>query len=68
MSYAITCATALLVSGLFNDANRLLTTVFVFLLYTAAFATSAAWAGPPFITDDPETVEYQHGEFYIASQ
>ena len=52
----------------FNDSNRLLTTVFVFLLYTAAFATSAAWAGPPFITDDPETVEYQHGEFYIASQ
>ena len=68
MSYVIICAIALLVSGLFNDSNRLLTTVFVFLLYTTAFATSAAWAGPPFITDDPETVEYQHGEFYIASQ
>jgi hypothetical protein len=27
-----------------------------------------AYAGPPFITDDPETVEYQHWEFYIASQ
>lgn len=26
-----------------------------------------AWAGPPFITDDPEPVEYRHGEFYIAS-
>ncbi|HUN55611.1 MAG TPA: transporter [Smithella sp.] len=24
-------------------------------------------AGPPFITDDPEPVEYRHGEFYIAT-
>ncbi len=27
-----------------------------------------AMAGPPFITDDPEPVDYQHWEFYIASQ
>jgi hypothetical protein len=27
-----------------------------------------ALAGPPFATDDPEPVDYQHGEFYIASQ
>jgi hypothetical protein len=27
-----------------------------------------AWAGPPFVTDDPEPVEYQHWEFYVASQ
>jgi hypothetical protein len=27
-----------------------------------------ALAGPPFITDDPEPVDYQHWEFYIASQ
>jgi len=26
------------------------------------------WAGPPFVTDDPEPVDYKHGEFYIASQ
>lgn len=26
------------------------------------------WAGPPFLTDDPEPVDYQHWEFYIASQ
>jgi hypothetical protein len=26
-----------------------------------------AYAGPPFVTDDPEPVEYQHWEFYIAS-
>ncbi len=25
-------------------------------------------AGPPFVTDDPEPVEHQHWEFYIASQ
>ena len=29
---------------------------------------SSAWAGPPFVTDDPEPVEYRHGEFYLASQ
>ncbi len=52
----------------FIYSNRLLVTVFAFLLYMAALAASAAWAGPPFITDYPETVAYQHGEFYIASQ
>ena len=25
-------------------------------------------AGPPFTTDDPEPVEYQHWEWYVASQ
>lgn len=25
-------------------------------------------AGPPFVTDDPETVEYQHWEVYLAAQ
>lgn len=38
-------------------------TVCVFLL-----AASRAVAGPPFLTDDPEPVEYQHSELYIASQ
>lgn len=32
------------------------------------FSTPALRAGPPFITDDPEPVDYQHWEFYIASQ
>lgn len=27
-----------------------------------------AMAGPPFLTDDPEPVEYQHWEVYIATQ
>lgn len=44
------------------------TTILVFLLCLAAFAPSVAWAGPPFITDDPEPVEHKHGEFYLASQ
>jgi len=26
------------------------------------------WAGPPFVTDDPEPVAYQHWELYLASQ
>jgi hypothetical protein len=28
----------------------------------------AAWAGPPFLTDDPEPVEHGHWEFYAATQ
>ena len=31
-------------------------------------AVLAAHGGPPFVTDDPEPVDYQHWEFYIASQ
>ena len=38
------------------------------LLGLAALAPGAARAGPPFFTDDPEPVEYKHGEFYIATQ
>jgi hypothetical protein len=30
--------------------------------------TNCAHAGPPFITDDPEPVDYGHYEFYVASQ
>ena len=26
------------------------------------------YGGPPFVTDDPEPVDYQHWEFYVASQ
>lgn len=32
------------------------------------FSTLGLLAGPPFVTDDPEPVDYQHWEFYIASQ
>lgn len=31
-------------------------------------ASPLALAGPPFMTDDPEPVEYQHHEFYISTQ
>lgn len=30
--------------------------------------SSRALAGPPYITDDPEPVDYQHWEVYLASQ
>ena len=30
--------------------------------------TFSAWCGPPFVTDDPEPVEYQHSEMLIASE
>jgi hypothetical protein len=32
------------------------------------FMTSPAWCGPPFVTDDPEPVEYHQHEMYIASE
>jgi hypothetical protein len=31
-------------------------------------AIAVARGGPPFVTDDPEPVEYQHWEVYLASQ
>ncbi|HAM49949.1 MAG TPA: hypothetical protein DCP92_04370 [Nitrospiraceae bacterium] len=30
--------------------------------------SSLVWAGPPFITDDPQPVEYLHWEVYLATQ
>ncbi|AFR42823.1 LOW QUALITY PROTEIN: hypothetical protein Gmet_1563 [Geobacter metallireducens GS-15] len=51
-----------------TPSNRLKMKALAFILALAVLAPATAWAGPPFITDDPETVEYQHGEFYIASQ
>jgi hypothetical protein len=38
------------------------------LAFSAVLARGAAWAGPPFLTDDPEPVELGHWEFYVASQ
>lgn len=38
------------------------------VLFLLVFAVGIAHAGPPFVTDDPEPVEYKHGEFYVASQ
>lgn len=39
----------------------------LFMTFCAVAMASLALAGPPFTTDDPEPVEYRHGEFYIAS-
>lgn len=36
------------------------------LLFALAFAAQV-YGGPPFVTDDPEPMDYQHWEFYIAS-
>lgn len=33
-----------------------------------ACLAASAWAGPPYITDDPEPVEYKHWEVYLATQ
>jgi len=30
--------------------------------------TALTWGGPPFVTDDPEPVEYRHWEVYLATQ
>jgi hypothetical protein len=38
------------------------------LLWLLALVPATAWAGPPFITDDPEPVDYQHWEVYLASE
>lgn len=43
----------------------------VLLIGLAAMALApdqAAWAGPPFLTDDPEPVEFEHWEIYAAAQ
>src|ERR1700690_3224212 len=31
-------------------------------------APAIARAGPPYVTDDPEPVEFRHWEFYLATQ
>src|SRR5215469_15617463 len=38
----------------------------ILFLFSLVLAT-AVYAGPPYITDDPEPVDYQHWEFYVAS-
>jgi hypothetical protein len=37
-------------------------------MFILVLGIGKTWAGPPFVTDDPEPVDYQHGEFYIATQ
>ena len=51
-----------------RDRRVRFVTIFIVSALSFILATSVLWAGPPFTTDDPETPEYRHGEFYIASQ
>ncbi len=37
------------------------------LLLAATLFALKTYGGPPFLTDDPEPVDYQHWEFYVAS-
>lgn len=37
-----------------------------FVLAVLLLAALPAWAGPPFVTDDPEPVDYKHYETYLA--
>jgi hypothetical protein len=48
--------------------KKCVVTVAVAFLYVILGMYSQVWAGPPFVTDDPEPVEHKHGEFYVASQ
>ncbi len=41
--------------------------VTVLLFFAAQISARIALAGPPFLTDDPEPVDYHHWEFYLAS-
>jgi hypothetical protein len=42
--------------------------LFMSLLWLVPAFAGTASAGPPFLTDDPESVEYRHWEVYVASQ
>jgi len=60
------------VSRLADMATRTFMTRTMLLALPGALAgalpSSQAWAGPPFLTDDPEPVEFKHWEFYAATQ
>jgi len=45
-------------------ANAALTAISFLLI----LGMGSAWAGPPFVTDDPVPVEFRHWEVYIASE
>ena len=36
--------------------------------FVMILASTVAWAGPPFQTDDPEPVDYKHWEIYVFSE
>lgn len=46
-------------------ANRPATTPRLLIAAALTAAAGTALAGPPFMTDDPATVDYKHSEFYV---
>ena len=40
----------------------------LYLAVVALYLAGAAYAGPPFVTDDPETVDFHHWEITLATQ
>src|ERR1700677_5173305 len=46
---------------------RIVTIIIIFVLVEIFFIQQSALAGPPFLTDDPEPVDYQHWEINAFS-
>src|SRR5208282_306183 len=55
-------------TGSYPMLSPLCTFPMLAVLLVAIAGFTPALAGPPFRTDDPETVEYRHWEFYTATQ
>jgi hypothetical protein len=53
---------------LFIKRIHYLVAAIIVCLFPFILSPTAAWAGPPFVTDDPEPVEHRHWEIYVASQ
>jgi hypothetical protein len=53
---------------LFMKRIHYLLAAIIAALFPLILGPTVAWAGPPFVTDDPEIVEYRHWEIYAASQ
>src|SRR4030042_6547615 len=53
-----------------NQLRSILSIIFLSAVFWSIFVVvpKITLAGPPFVTDDPETVEYQHWEAYLAAQ
>jgi hypothetical protein len=54
--------------GLFVNTVVSLFAVIAVGILPLILGTMVVWAGPPFVTDDPEPVELRHWEVYVASQ
>jgi len=57
-----------MISLMLRIVSRLMRSLLAYMMYLTVLAPSISWAGPPFVTDDPEPVEYHHREFYASVQ